>query len=102
MKYIAVQKFALSLPDTNEQPHHQMSSFRVRGKIFATVTPELTHLHVFVDAPDRELAQASYPDFTETLFWGGKEVGVRIVIQEAPAAVVRYFLQKSYDKKAGL
>ena len=32
-----VRKLALSLPESTEQPHHDMTSFRVRGKIFAMV-----------------------------------------------------------------
>jgi hypothetical protein len=34
-----VRRLALSLPETTEEPHHDMTSFRVGGKIFATVTP---------------------------------------------------------------
>ena len=41
--------FALSLPEATEEPHHDMSSFRVRGKIFATVPPDGEHLHVYLD-----------------------------------------------------
>ena len=44
-----MRAFALSLPATTEEPHFDMSSFRVRGKIFATVPPDGEHLHVFVD-----------------------------------------------------
>lgn len=31
------RKFALSLPETDEQPHFDISSFRVKNKIFATL-----------------------------------------------------------------
>lgn len=31
------RKMALSLPDTEEQPHFHLSSFRVKKKIFATL-----------------------------------------------------------------
>ena len=34
-----VREFALSLPGATEEPHFDMSSFRVQGKIFATVPP---------------------------------------------------------------
>jgi hypothetical protein len=33
---------ALALPEATEQEHHEMPSFRVRGRIFATV-PDGTH-----------------------------------------------------------
>lgn len=31
------RKIALALPETNEEPHFEKTSFRVKGKIFATV-----------------------------------------------------------------
>jgi len=43
------RRLALSLPEATEQPHFDMASFRVRGKIFVTVPPEGTRLHVFID-----------------------------------------------------
>jgi len=43
------RRLALSLPEVTEQPHFDMASFRVRGKIFVTVPPEGTRLHVFID-----------------------------------------------------
>lgn len=33
---VLLRKLALKLPDTTEEPHFDMPSFRVRGKIFAT------------------------------------------------------------------
>lgn len=42
------RRFALSLPEATEEPHFDKASFRVRGRIFATVPPDGQHLHVFV------------------------------------------------------
>jgi hypothetical protein len=39
------RQFALSLPGVTEEPHFDMTSFRVRGKIFVTVPPDGTRLH---------------------------------------------------------
>src|SRR5438270_321987 len=50
MELAEARTHALSLPETTEQPHFDMASFRVRGKIFATVPPEGDRLPVFVDA----------------------------------------------------
>ena len=33
------RRLALALPEAAEAPHHEMWSFRVRGKIFATLGP---------------------------------------------------------------
>jgi len=38
MVVMDARTYALSLPGAQEQIHHGMASFRVRGKIFATVT----------------------------------------------------------------
>ena len=48
MRLETARRFALSLPETTEQPHFEKSSFRVKGKIFATVPVGGKALHVFV------------------------------------------------------
>ena len=53
--------FALSLPGASEEPHFDMSSFRVNGKIFATVPPGEEYLHVFVDETEAEASVAEDP-----------------------------------------
>lgn len=83
MKFAQVQKFALALPEATEAPHHHFSSFRVRGKIFVTIPPKQDALHVFVGEEEREQALALYPDFAEKLLWGGKVVGLRLVLEKA-------------------
>ncbi len=35
-----IRALALSLPEAGEQPHFERTSFRVRGKIFATLPPD--------------------------------------------------------------
>jgi len=47
------RRLALSLPEVTEQPHFDMASFRVRGKIFVTVPPE------GAQAPRRRLRPAA-------------------------------------------
>ena len=62
----------MSLPDTADEPHFHYNSFRVKGKIFVTVPPHETHIHVFVSDDEREMALTLYPKFAEKLFWGAK------------------------------
>ena len=66
MKLDAVRKFARALSGTTEEPHHQIGSFRVHGKIFATFPPDEQHLHVFVAETRREQALALYPESNAT------------------------------------
>jgi hypothetical protein len=35
-----VRRHALSLDEVTEAPHHELSSFRVRGRIFVTIPPD--------------------------------------------------------------
>lgn len=95
-----LRKFALSLPETTEQPHFQFGSWRIRGKIFATLPPGDAHIHLFVAERVREEALGMYPEFIEKLLWGGKVVGLRIAIGEAPAAVLKRLVQQAWANKA--
>ena len=89
----------MSLEAVTEEPHHNYSSFRVRGKIFATVPPEEEFIHVFVAEEDREPALAMYPDFIEKLLWGVKVVGLRVSLATAKPAVVKSLLAKAYETR---
>jgi hypothetical protein len=95
-----IRQFALSLPEVTEQPHHHYSSFRVRGRIFVTAPPEETHIHVFVDEEDREQALVLHADFLEKLSWGGKVVGLRIVLARADKDVVTDLIRRAWRRKA--
>ena len=101
MKLAAVRKFAMSLPDVTEQPHFQLASFRVSGKIFVTAPPEETHIHVFVDDVLRGPALAAHPDFIEPLLWGGNVRGLRIALAAAKPDVVENLVRAAWDGKAG-
>lgn len=100
MKLADACRFALSLPEAVEAPHHEASSFRVRGRIFATTPPDGEHLHVFVDAARVAEAVASHAEAFELLRWGTKIVGVRIVLAHARAADVRALLVAAWSAKA--
>ena len=56
-----VRTWALSLPESTEQPHHHLGSFRVRGKIFATV-PDMQCVRIMVDEHQILATTASHPD----------------------------------------
>jgi hypothetical protein len=99
MKIDAVRKHAMGLEAVTEEPHHDSSSFRVRGKIFVTVPPAKDVIHVFVAEEDRETALALYPDFLEKLLWGGKVVGLRVALAAAKAAAVKSLVSKAYEAR---
>jgi hypothetical protein len=99
MKIDAVRKYAMALEAVTEEPHHASSSFRVRGKIFVTVPPSDDVVHVFVAEEDRESALALYPDFIEKLFWGGKVVGLRVLLAAAKPTAVKSLVSKAYETR---
>ncbi len=100
MKLAEARKFALSLPEANEQPHFQYSSFRVKGKIFATVPTDENRLNIFVDDERLELAMSMFPDAYEKLWWGKKVVGVTVLLSAADASDVQDLLHSAWKRKA--
>jgi hypothetical protein len=95
-----VREIALSFPDAVEVPHHDMTSFRVRGKIFATAPPDEVHLHVFVDESDTAAAVTESPAWCTELWWGTKLSGVRVSLPAADVAQVAELLEESYRRRA--
>jgi hypothetical protein len=95
-----VRTLALALPETTEAPHHDMTSFRVAGKIFATAPRAGDVVHVFVG--DGEIAAycAEFPDAVEELWWGKKLRGCRVQLRRAGRAAVRELLTESWRRKA--
>ncbi|HRI17094.1 MAG TPA: MmcQ/YjbR family DNA-binding protein [Burkholderiaceae bacterium] len=100
MRPAAVRRAALALPEATEAPHFHRTSFRVRGRIFATLPPEATHLHVFVDESVREPTLALQAACVEPLRWGSKVVGLRVALAGAPPALVRSLLRQAWTAKA--
>jgi len=102
MRLDTARRFALSLPDTSEEPHFDMSSFRVHGKIFATVPPGGKHLHMHVDpAEGRALIEGS-PATYEGIGRGTKIKSdwVRVNLPSADGAQVRELLEEAWRLKA--
>ena len=91
---------ALSLPGATEEPHFERTSFRVRGKIFATAPPEGGRLHVFVDGHAVGVAVGIDPQAFEELHWGKKLVGVAVDLARADTDVVREVLEESWRRRA--
>ena len=94
------RKLALALPEATESPHFDYTSFRVRKKIFATAPPDGGALHVFVGEDVREPALALHGAFVEKLTWGGKVVGLRVVLANAKVDPVRTLLRRAWEGKA--
>jgi hypothetical protein len=94
------RRFALSLPEAVGAPHFESWSFRVRGKIFATVPPDGKHLHVFVDDATTHASSAAHPKAIEPLYWGKKLAGVRVTLAAAKTAPVYDLLTMAWRRRA--
>ena len=94
-----VRKLALALPEAIEQDHWGNPSFRVRGRIFATV-PDATHLNVMIDPFDVDAAVRTEPDFCKELWWGKKLAGVRVSLPDASQSMVETLLRAAWKLKA--
>ncbi len=94
------RRIAMSLPEVTEEPHFEHTSFRVRGRIFATAPPDGGHLHIFVADEDRESALLMEPGFIDKLLWGGKVRGLRVALRRAKMPVVARLLKKAWLRRA--
>jgi hypothetical protein len=93
------RKFALALPGATEEAHHDMSSFRVRGTIFATV-PDDAHLRVMVDGIEIRAAVAENPDACQELYWGKRLAAVVVDLKRAKPFLVKDLLTDAWIRKA--
>jgi hypothetical protein len=50
-----VRKAALSLPETEEKPHFDLTSFRIKNKIFATIHADKNYVMVKLSAIDQSV-----------------------------------------------
>jgi hypothetical protein len=96
-----VRRMAMALLGTTESPHHRYTSFRVRGRIYATAPVEGGSLHVFVDEEDRDRMVRLYPKAYGRLGWGRKVVGLRVDLGQAQPDDVRGLLRAAWQRKLG-
>ena len=73
-----------------------MTSFRVRGKIFVTVPPGGTRLHVFVNPLEVEAYVAQDPAAFEPLHWGKQVRGLRVSLAAASAASLAEIIEEAW------
>jgi hypothetical protein len=94
-----VRELALALPETTEQPHHDLSSFRVNGKIFATV-PDDGHIRIMVAEDEVAAACAEAPAACVPLYWGSKLRGVVVTVRSTPPALIAELLTEAWLRSA--
>jgi hypothetical protein len=90
---------ALGLPETVEQDHHGRPSFRVAGRIFATLW-DAEHLNVMLDEPGIRTAVQARPDACSEVWWGKRLRAVRVSLVSADHELLRELLADAWEGKA--
>jgi hypothetical protein len=96
---VTVRTLALALPEAVEQDHFGRPSFRVRGRIFATL-PDSEHLNVMIDAFDVDGVVREFPSACQELWWGKKLSGVRVNLHAAPPELISELLTTAWRRRA--
>jgi hypothetical protein len=93
------RRIALSLPETVEQDHHGRPSFRVSGRIFATLwDPE--HMNVMLDEPGIHTAVEAHRDVCSGVMWGKRLSAVRVTLPAADPELLADLLADAWEGKA--
>jgi hypothetical protein len=95
-----VRALALALPEAVEEPHFDSASFRIRGRIFATIPVEADRVHVIVAEHEVYEAVAEHPSWCEELWWGKKLSGLRIHLYDADPVRVNEMIIDAWARKA--
>jgi hypothetical protein len=95
-----VRRLAMEFPEATEEPHFEMTSFRIKGRIFATAPAGGEFLHIFVDENEVRASVAADPETFSELWWGKRLSGLRVTVASADAADVKELLTEAWLRKA--
>ncbi len=93
------RRIALSLPEAVEQDHHGRPSFRVAGKIFATLWDE-EHMNVMLDQPGILTAVLAHPGICAEVWWGKRLSAVRVDLGAAGENLLGDLLSDAWERRA--
>jgi hypothetical protein len=89
----------LSLPEAVEADHHGRPSFRVGGKIFATLWSE-ERMNVMLDEGGILTAVDSAPEACQEVWWGKRLAAVGVDLTSVDGAFLRDLLTDAWEEKA--
>jgi hypothetical protein len=93
------RSLALSLPEAAEQDHHGRPSFRVGGKIFATLWSD-ERMNVMTDEDGVRTALFRAPEACEAVWWGKRLAAVGVTLARADRDFLRELLADAWEQKA--
>jgi hypothetical protein len=89
---------ALSLSQAVEQDHHGRPSFRVGGKIFATLWSS-DRMNVMLDEDGIYTAVEARPDVCEEVWWGKRLAAVGVSLPRAEKELLADMLADAWEGK---
>jgi hypothetical protein len=93
------RRLALSLPEAVEQDHHGRPSFRVAGRIFATLWDD-DHMNVMLDEPGIRTAVQAHAETCSEVMWGKRLAAVRVTLSAADPELLADLLADAWEGKA--
>jgi len=98
----AFRKVALSLPEAHEEPHFERTSFRVKKKIFATMTPDGKEVMVRVAPPElvRSLLSSHGDVFFSYGGWTVRNGSLGVRLAKASAKMLEALVVESWRHSA--
>ena len=94
-----LRRLALALPGATEQDHHGKPSFRVGGKVFATLW-ESSAANLMLDEDGIRTAVQARPDACTEVWWGKRLSAVRVDLDRIDATQLRELLADAWEHKA--
>lgn len=93
------RSLALALPEAVELDHHGRPSFRVGGKIFATLWSE-ERMNVMLDEDGIRTAVDAAPDVCEEVWWGKRLAAVGVTLGRVSPDDLAELLADAWEGKA--
>jgi hypothetical protein len=89
---------ALSLPEAVELDHHGRPSFRVGGRIFATLW-SAERMNVMLDEDGIRTAVFRAPEACEEVWWGKRLAGAGVTLARVDRDFLRELLTDAWETK---
>ncbi len=93
------RELALALPGVDERDHHGRPSFRVGGRIFATL-PDAEHINAMLDEDGIRTYVARDGERFEEVWWGRRLAAVRVRLSALSEHELRELLADAWECKA--
>jgi hypothetical protein len=93
------RSLALALPEAVEEDHHGRPSFRVGGKIFATL-PDEELMNVMVDPDGIRTAVQAEPSACAERWWGKRLAAVQVTLARVGAELLCDLLADAWERRA--